>query len=90
MRSSHLLSVLSGTFRRHGSFVRPLVAVGRDGGAAGRSAWPLDNLAARDNAMLPLMWLHAVVPGVICGWLLFGPQLAACRAAIRDRGRLSA
>ena len=24
--------------------------------------------------MLPLMWLQAVAPGVICGWMLFGPQ----------------
>ena len=69
-----LISVLSGTFRRHGSFVRPIVAVAAVvmllavGLAVG-------NLAARDNALLPLLWLHAIVPGLVCGWLLFGPKL---------------
>ena len=29
----------------------------------------VDNLAARDNALLPLVWLQALLPGVICGWL---------------------
>jgi hypothetical protein len=24
---------------------------------------------------LPLMWLQAIAPGVVCGWLLLGPQL---------------
>jgi lipopolysaccharide export system permease protein len=69
-----LLSVLTGTFRRHGSFVRPLVAVGVMVGllAAG---FAVQNLAAGDTAWLPLMWLQAVGPGVICGWLLLGPQL---------------
>ena len=68
-----LLSVLSGTFRRHGSFVRPLVAVGAVvvllavGLAVG-------NLAARDITLLPLIWLHAVAPSLVCCWLLFGPR----------------
>jgi lipopolysaccharide export system permease protein len=73
-----LLSVLSGTFRRHGSFVRPLVA------AAAMVVLlafglAMDNLAARDNAMLVMIWVHALVPGVMCGWLLLGPQLSALR-----------
>jgi len=34
----------------------------------------MDNLAARNNAVLPLVWLHAVAPGLVCAWLLFGPQ----------------
>lgn len=69
-----LLSVLSGTFRRHSSLVRPLVAVGAVVVllAAG---FAVDNLAARDNALLPLVWLQALTPGVICGWLLLGPRL---------------
>ena len=50
-------SVLSGTFRRHGSFVRPLVAVGA---MVVLLAFGLamENLAARDNAMLPMIWLQ--------------------------------
>ncbi|MBV9251939.1 MAG: LPS export ABC transporter permease LptF [Acetobacteraceae bacterium] len=69
-----LLSVLTGTFRRHGGFVRPMAAIGvvvsllAIGLAFG-------NLAARDNSLLPLIWLQAVVPGFVCGWALLGPQL---------------
>ncbi len=71
-----LYSVLSGAFRRHGGFVRPfvtivamvlLLAVGL----------AIGNLAARDNALLPLMWAHALLPGIVCAWLLLGPQLRA-------------
>jgi len=32
-------------------------------------------LGARDNSMLFLMWVHATVPGIICGWLLLGPPI---------------
>jgi lipopolysaccharide export system permease protein len=69
-----LFSVLSGTFRRHGSMLRPLAAVGTMVLllAIGLA---VANLAARDNALLPLMWLHALLPGLVCGWLLFGPNL---------------
>ena len=68
-----LLAVLSGTFRRHGSYVRPLVAVAAMVTllACGLA---LANMAARDNALLPLLWLHALAPGAICGWLLLGPS----------------
>jgi len=67
-----LLAVLSGTFRRHGSFLRPLAAIGT---MVGLLAFGLamDNLAARDNALLPMIWLHAVAPAIVCAWLLFGP-----------------
>ena len=68
-----LYAVLSGTFRRHGSFVRPLVSV-MAMVALLAFGLAMENLAARDNAMLPMIWLHAVAPGVISGWLLSGPQ----------------
>ena len=32
-------------------------------------------VAAGDTVWLPLMWLQAIGPGVVCGWLLLGPQL---------------
>lgn len=73
-----LLSVLTGTFRRHGSYVRPLVSVAAMV-ALLAIGLAIDNLAARDNRMLPLMWLHAIVPGLICGWLLLGPSLLPSR-----------
>jgi lipopolysaccharide export system permease protein len=69
-----LLSVLSGTFRRHGGYVRPLVAVGAMVLLLALGL-AFENLAARDNALLPLVWIQAVMPGIVCGWLLLGPEL---------------
>ena len=68
-----LFAALSGTFRRHGSFVRPLAAVATTVVLLALGL-AVDNLAARDNAMLPTIWLQTVAPGVISGWMLFGPQ----------------
>jgi lipopolysaccharide export system permease protein len=68
-----LASVLTGAFRRHGGFARPLIGVGITVGlvALGLS---VGNMAARDSAYLPLVWLHATLPGVIAAWLLFRPE----------------
>ncbi|HXT82562.1 MAG TPA: LPS export ABC transporter permease LptF [Acetobacteraceae bacterium] len=77
-----LVSVLTGTFRRHGGYVRPIATVIVMVGllAAGLA---IDNFAARDNALVPFMWVHAILPGVICAWLLFGPGLfVAARRSI--------
>ena len=69
-----LFSALGGIFRRHGGITRPLVTVGAMvlllalGLAFG-------TLGARDNSMIFLMWLHAVLPGIVCGWLLLGPPI---------------
>lgn len=69
-----LLFSLTGAFRRQGGFVRPLTSIGTVvvllalGLAVG-------NLAARDNALIPLMWVQAMLPGIVCAWLLLGPQL---------------
>ena len=68
-----LVSVLTGPFQRHGGFLRPLgsvlvvvmlIALGLT----------VDGFAARDNALVPLMWLRAVLPGVIAAFILFGPD----------------
>jgi lipopolysaccharide export system permease protein len=69
-----LVSVLTGTFRRHGSLVRPLAAIGAVV-ALLATGLAFGNLAARNNMLLPLVWLHAIVPGVVCAWALFGPRL---------------
>jgi hypothetical protein len=29
-------------------------------------------LAARESSLLFLTWLHAIAPGLLCCWLLFG------------------
>jgi lipopolysaccharide export system permease protein len=69
-----LLSVLTGTFRRHGSYLRPLIAIGAMVGLLALG-FAVESLSARDNALLPLMWLHAILPGVVCALLLLGPQV---------------
>jgi lipopolysaccharide export system permease protein len=67
-----LVSVLTGAFQRHGGFLRPLgsvvtvvvlVALGLT----------VDGLAARDNALIPLIWLRTLLPGIICAAILFAP-----------------
>jgi len=69
-----LFTVLSGSFRRYGGYLRPLVSVGA---VVGLLALQLafGNLAARDNAVIPLIWIQAVAPGIVCAWLLLGPEL---------------
>lgn len=69
-----LLFSLTGRFRRQGGFVRPLVSIGTVVGLVALGL-AVDNLAARDNALIPLMWAQAVLPGIVCGWLLLGPPL---------------
>jgi lipopolysaccharide export system permease protein len=74
-----LFSALGGMFRRHGGLVRPLVTVGVMVGllAAGLA---FGTLAARDNALIILMYLHAIVPGIVCFWLLMLPSLRSYQA----------
>jgi len=76
-----LVSVLTGTFQRHGGFLRPLlsvltivllVALGLT----------IDGLAARDNTLIPLIWARAVVPGIVSGIILFAPILWPRRAPL--------
>ncbi len=71
-----LISVLTGTFRRHGSLLRPLGGVLT---VVALLALGLlsDDLAARNNALIPLIWIQAIVPGAVCAWLLLGPSLLA-------------
>ncbi len=76
-----LLSVLAGSFRRHGNLLRPLVAA-----MSVTSLLALQlavaNLAARSTGLIPLVWLAAVGPGVVCAWALFAPgALERLRAA---------
>jgi lipopolysaccharide export system permease protein len=77
-----LLVVLSGSFRRYGGVLRPLVGVGAVVVLLGLGL-ALGSLAARDNALLPLVWLHAVLPGVYCAVALFGgPVRVGVRQAL--------
>ena len=79
-----LVAVLMGGFRRYGNFLRPLLAVAvvvalLAGGLT------VANLAQRDPALLPLVWVVALGPGLLCFWLLAGPQLQLMPASLQAR-----
>ena len=84
-----LLSVLAGSFRRYGNLLRPMVAA-----LAVTSLLAVQlaiaNLAVRSTALIPLIWLAAIAPGLACGWALFTPsrleRLMASRAHAVTRG----
>jgi len=75
-----LLSALGGMFRRHGGLARPLVTVGAMVGLLALGL-AIGALAARDNRLLFMMWVHAAAPGVVCAWMLLGPALRRFPAA---------
>jgi lipopolysaccharide export system permease protein len=71
-----LFAILGGRFRRHGGVLRPvgavitvtlLVAVGLG----------VNNFAARSLHLLPLIWVAAIAPGMVAGFLLFLPRRLA-------------
>ena len=68
-----LFSVLAGAFSRHGNVLRPLLAV-LSVVALLAIGLAVQNLAARQPVLIPLIWLHAILPGVVCAALLFGPS----------------
>jgi lipopolysaccharide export system permease protein len=67
-----LVSVLTGAFQRHASFIRPLVSVFTVVLLVALGL-TIDGLAARDNALIPLIWARAVMPAVVCAIVLFVP-----------------
>lgn len=80
-----LVAVLTGTFRRHGSVIRPffavLVMVALVGGGLA-----LGNLAARQPGLLGLMWVHALLPGAAALWMLLAPGFTAGRPLLAEGG----
>ena len=70
-----LVSVLTGGFRRHGNLLRPAVGVLTVVGLLALGL-AISNFAARQVSLIPLMFVHAVVPGIACAWILFAPQMA--------------
>ena len=67
-----LVSVLTGAFRRHGGIVRPVAAV-LTIVALLAVGLTIANFAARQPALIPLIWIQAVLPGLVCAAVLFGP-----------------
>ena len=73
-----LLSVLSGAFQRHANVLRPLLAVFSVVGLLALGL-AIGNLAARQLDLVPLIYVHATVPGLLCAWRLFGPEVLSRR-----------
>jgi len=67
-----LVSVLTGTFRRHGGLIRPAIAIATVVGLLALGL-ALLNIAARQPILMPLIWLQAILPGVACAIYLFVP-----------------
>jgi lipopolysaccharide export system permease protein len=44
----------------------------------------IDGLAARDNTLIPLIWVRTVAPGVVCAIWLFVPMRWLKRAPARS------
>ncbi len=79
-----LVSVLMGMFRRHSGMLRPFLSI-MTVVALVASGLAINNLAARQPVLLPLIWLHATLPGLLCGWVLFGPQLRLVPVGLQAR-----
>ena len=79
-----LVSTLMGGFRRYGNLLRPLAAVAVVVALLAGSL-TIANLAQRNPALLPLVWVEAIGPGLVCFWLLAGPQLNLMPAALQAR-----
>jgi lipopolysaccharide export system permease protein len=71
-----LVGVLSGTFRRHGGWLRQVVAIGCVVALVALGL-ALDSLAVRDFRLIPLLWLRALLPAAGCAIYLFAPSLIA-------------
>lgn len=68
-----LVSTLTGPFRRHGNVVRPLAGVATVVALLALQLMVQD-LAARNNVFMPLLWLQAIIPSLVCAWMLFRPD----------------
>jgi lipopolysaccharide export system permease protein len=70
-----LFFVLTGSFRRAGNVLRPLASVLTMVGllALGLSA---QSLATRHPVLIPIIWIQALLPGLVAAWLLFVPTLS--------------
>ncbi|KXV13725.1 transporter [Acetobacter malorum] len=69
-----LFAVLRGVFSRHGNIKRPLAAVLSVVGLLAFNLL-LQNLASRNMALIPLIPLVALLPGLACAAILFVPEL---------------
>ena len=73
-----LVAVLTGEFRRYGNVLRPSIAVGTVVGLLALNL-AVNNVAGRHPVLIPLIWITAILPGVVCAWILYAPQLRLAR-----------
>ncbi|MFT8675146.1 MAG: LPS export ABC transporter permease LptF [Acetobacter sp.] len=78
-----LFAVLRGAFSRHGNIKRPLAAVLSVVALLAVSLL-LQNLAGRNIALIPLIPVLALLPGLVCSAVLFVPEILAARARPRQ------
>ena len=71
-----LVSVLKGSFARFGNILRPLAAIFTIVGLLAASLI-MQNLASRNTNLIFLMWIIAILPGIIAGVTLFGSEMMA-------------
>jgi lipopolysaccharide export system permease protein len=87
-----LAAALASGFRRHGGGLTAVIAVGAVVSLLALGL-AVGNLAARDNRFIPLIWLHALGPGLIAAWVLSGapgwPRRAPPIAGPAPAGELS-
>ncbi len=83
-----LCAVLTGAFRRHGGLLRPLASVGAMVGLVALQL-VVGDMAARNNALLGLIWAQAVLPGVVGRLAAVRSDVARARGAgpLGDRAR---
>jgi lipopolysaccharide export system permease protein len=68
-----LFAALRGMFRRHGGLIRPIVAVVIVTLLVALGLG-VNNIAARSLALLPLIWVAAILPGLVAAALLLSRQ----------------
>jgi lipopolysaccharide export system permease protein len=68
-----LVGVLTGAFSRHGNTLRPLAGILVVVGLLATGLM-IQNVAARNPVLIPLIWVEAVLPGLVCAGLLFVPE----------------
>ena len=73
-----LYATLAGTFRRYGGFLRPVMSVLTVVALLG-VGFGISNMAARDTTLVPLMWVHALAPGLVAAALLYAPMFRRVR-----------
>ena len=80
-----LVAVLGGAFSRHGALARPMVAILTVVGLLALGL-TVQSVASREPVLIPLIWIEAILPGLICAGMLFWPELRPAAAGLPPAG----